>query len=45
MSPPAVEEQGQERMVRTEAADELCEYCEVSLEFFSNTARWEEKPE
>ena len=28
-------------MVRTAAADELCEYCRVSLEFFSNTARWE----
>ena len=28
-------------MVRTAAADELCEYCQVSLEFFSNTARWE----
>ena len=30
------------RMVRTSAADELCEYCQVSLEFFSNTARWGE---
>ena len=28
------------KMVRTAAADELCEYCEVSLEFFSNVNRY-----
>ena len=28
------------RMVRTSAADELCQYCSVSLEFFSNTNRY-----
>lgn len=27
-------------MVRTSAADELCQYCSVSLEFFSNTNRY-----
>ena len=28
-------------MVRTEAADELCDFCEESLEFYSNINRWE----
>ena len=31
---------GFNKMGRTAAADELCEYCQVSLEFFSNINRY-----